>query len=735
MSMCSIAVVSTTLMLILQHRSLSRDLETRAEQRFDNSSATVERLIDHYLGRLQSRYESVATRPYIRAVVESGDVPTIADIASSLREKHGAPRLVFVDNEGQVIAGAGNARLDEQALAGVDSRLIVFEGKPFAVVSVGLRGGVLDIGRLVAAEPLPAAELESWTAISGAQVLFDREEGSSSGQRRKVLRDLEAWKLYVEAPRILAADQAAISSSRRNLFVAGAISLVVAFAAGLALSKGLVRPIQELGRAAERIGRGDFTVKLQSARVDEIGIVARAFELMTTNLRNVIVGVTESADHVESAAKRISTLTEGVATATIDQARETSDASATMDRICAQIEGVAQAASDSALVLGDSAHGSSTAVSGLVAISDALNKNALVLCEHTDERSSSLATSAGQIAASSKVLVENSAASSVAVEEIVRGTSEVNEYAEKSSRLSSRVVDIAEQGRENFQFTTDGMDAIQRETRNVEQSISGLGERIGEISGIVELIESIAEEAKLLALNGSIVAAQVGEEGRAFSVVAEQMNRLASRVFSETGKIVEAIRAVETETSNALSATGRSSESVSAGVELVNDASTTLNAIIEAARENNQNMDDVLAATKFQSQSSELALKRMEGTRAELEQIRVICSKQESITESVSQGSVALGEAAHEVLQATEAQASESARIVEIVETVRREVEGNSRSLLDQVAAFAEATERLERVNERAGANKESVNQVGTAVEELLGQAERLRDEIQRLRC
>jgi len=297
------------------------------------------------------------------------------------------------------------------------------------------------------------------------------------------------------------------------------------------------------------------------------------------------------------------------------------------------------------------------------------------------------------------------------------------------------VVDIAEQGRENFQFTTDGMDAIQRETRNVEQSISGLGERIGEISGIVELIESIAEEAKLLALNGSIVAAQVGEEGRAFSVVADQMNRLAIRVFSETGKIVEAIRAVETETSNALSATGRSSESVSAGVELVTDASTTLNAIIEAARENNKNMDDVLAATKFQSQSSELALKRMEGTRAELEQIRVICSKQESITESVSQGSVALGEAAHEVLQATEAQASESARIVEIVETVRREVERNSRSLLDQVAAFAEATERLERVNERASANKESVNQVGTAVYELLEQAERLRDEIQRLRC
>ena len=400
----------------------------------------------------------------------------------------------------------------------------------------------------------------------------------------------------------------------------------MAFAAGLALSQGLVRPIQDLGRAAERIGGGDFTVKLQSTRVDEIGIVARAFERMTTNLRNMISEVSESADHVESAANRISTLTEGVAAATVDQARETREASATMDRIFAQVEDVAQAASGSASVLEESVHGSSTAVRGLVAIGDALNKNARVLCEQTDEMSSSMATSTAQVARSSKVLIENSAASSSAFEEVVRKTLEVNRYAEESSRLSSRVVEIAEQGRQKVLSATDGMNVIKRETEQVEQSILTLDERIGDIASIVELIQSIADEANLLALNGSIVAAQAGEEGRAFSVVAEQMKELANRVFSETGRIVEAIRAVEAEKSSALHATGRSSESVSAGVVLGAEAGAALVAITEVAMENSRHMNDVLAATALQGQASKHALEQIDGARSELEQIRAACA-------------------------------------------------------------------------------------------------------------
>jgi len=171
------------------------------------------------------------------------------------------------------------------------------------------------------------------------------------------------------------------------------------------------------------------------------------------------------------------------------------------------------------------------------------------------------------------------------------------------------------------------------------------------------------------------------------------------------------------------------------GVKLAAAAGTSLDSITEVVRENGRFMRDVLSVTKSQSRASGQALELLEGTRSELEQIRVACSEQVDIAGGVSQDSVALGAAAHEVLQATAGQADQSARIVEIVETVRGEVERNSRSLLEQTAAFAEAKERLKCVNERAGANQESVDQVQTAVYELLQLAERLRAEIERLRC
>ena len=88
-SMCAIAVVSTAFMLVLQHRSLSRDLETRAVQRFDDAGDAVEHLLDHHLEVMQDRYESISARPYVGAIVESGDLPSIADVASSIAEKQG----------------------------------------------------------------------------------------------------------------------------------------------------------------------------------------------------------------------------------------------------------------------------------------------------------------------------------------------------------------------------------------------------------------------------------------------------------------------------------------------------------------------------------------------------------------------------------------------------------------------------------------------------------------------
>ena len=111
------------------------------------------------------------------------------------------------------------------------------------------------------------------------------------------------------------------------------------------------------------------------------------------------------------------------------------------------------------------------------------------------------------------------------------------------------------------------MEAIRDATDTVEKVIRGLGERAKEIGAIVDVIDDVADETNLLALNAAIIAAQAGEHGRAFSVVADEIKELADRVMASTKEIGSLIRAVQYESDAATAAIERGAESVWSGVE------------------------------------------------------------------------------------------------------------------------------------------------------------------------
>ena len=112
------------------------------------------------------------------------------------------------------------------------------------------------------------------------------------------------------------------------------------------------------------------------------------------------------------------------------------------------------------------------------------------------------------------------------------------------------------------------MEEIREATEAAERVIRGLGARTSEIGGILDVIEDVADETNLLALNAAIIAAQAGEQGKAFSVVAEEIKELADRVLASTKEIASLIGAVQLESENAIGAIEAGSGSVRDGVEL-----------------------------------------------------------------------------------------------------------------------------------------------------------------------
>jgi len=735
LALAGVAAFSTAVALLFHDRTLSRELERVARKRLEVAAVAAGRLAENHLDAMFERYRAVSGTPQFRANLEVEDPPTLNHYAADLLRLQGAARILFVDRTRRVAAGAGDAGLDVRAIAVPGRSLIEYRGRPWAVTSVPLETAGLPLGRLVAVEPLPARTIVEWSDLCGAQVRFGGSGGGDRNSLDAVSRRFGAMLMRVELS--LAPERAALARSRWNLLTAGILALLASLGVSLYFSRGLIRPILQIKAAAEQIGRGDFSVRIRSDRRDEIGDVARAFEAMAESLRRMLGHVAGAADRVEGTSAEIAAASGTVAAVTADQVRGIQQAARAMEEINARVSGVAATAATSARALNVSVEGSTSSFRELARTGDELNLNATALNAQVDEVGSSIEemlASAQRVSRSADELARAAEETSSSMEEMARSTQRADVNAGEGARLSTSVLDIAEKGRARVMETIQGMEAIRLATETAEGVIRGLAARAKEIGTIVKVIDDVSDETNLLALNAEIIAAQAGEHGRAFSVVAGEMKELSDRVLAGTKEIRGLITAVQAESANAIGAIEHGSRSVQSGVELAAEAGESLEEITGATRESGNRMLEIVSAMNEQNDAVSGVVRLMQHVRAGVEQIRTSGREQGAANEAVLRGSSAMREVARQVSGATGQQAQSAARIGDNIETVRRAVEEINRVLQEQSGACRQASELLETVSERTGSNEEAARLLEEVMRELLRQAEALREEVRRFR-
>ena len=266
-------------------------------------------------------------------------------------------------------------------------------------------------------------------------------------------------------------------------------------------------------------------------------------------------------------------------------------------------------------------------------------------------------------------------------------TEEVSGNAERAADVARHSVEVAHKGGDAVRRTIDGMNTIRETIQETSKRIKRLGESSQEIGNIVELINDIAEQTNILALNASIQASMAGDAGRGFAVVADEVQRLAERAANATKQIEVLVRTIQADTNEAVVSMERTTTDVVGGALLAENAGAALEEIEQVSNQIAALVQNISASARHQATSSQ----------------------------SISRNMQVLREISSQTAESTTATSDSIGKLAELAAQLRKSVtgfrlpEGSGQSVSGEYPVLrpeslaADEVERLRRVGGRAG--------------------------------
>ena len=372
---------------------------------------------------------------------------------------------------------------------------------------------------------------------------------------------------------------AAATRAGEYLLLAFGGAALLAIGAGALFARRIIRPVGQLVQVAERVGQGDLSRLVPVHSRDEIGQLAMTFNESIVRLRSLVQTEAERDEERRKHENLQRNITRFLDIATeISRGDLTRRGEVTTD------------------VLGSVVDAINVMVGELATIIDDVRDAAQQVLTNANEMIDAMEQTAGGAQTQSREAVSVSNA----METLTRSMRRVAEDAEASSASARRAFDAATKGEQAVRASLTGMQRIRGEVQRISRKVKSLADRSLEISEIVNTIEDIASQTHLLALNAAIEAAGAGESGLRFAVVAEEVRKLAERSGKAAKDIVVLIKAVQSETQQAVVAMEEGTKEVEAGYKVTVEAGDSLHQIGEISQKSSALAWDISQATQEQ---------------------------------------------------------------------------------------------------------------------------------------
>jgi methyl-accepting chemotaxis protein len=344
------------------------------------------------------------------------------------------------------------------------------------------------------------------------------------------------------------------------------------------------KPIMVMEKFLRKMSTGDMTEHVALTGKDEIASLSEAINTMSAHVKNMIVKMNGLASTISATAASITESPSSVLRIVDVQKKTLKEHTHRIEEMNASIVSIAKSSENLYLSSEDETNALKEITEYFSQITESANTfyiNALEAAASVEEMMSSIKETARII----EVLSASAEESTVALKEVNATMSEIHKNAKESVLLAEKVtLDASEKGLTSLNIAIQGIEDIKRSVHSIAVKINRLERRSEEIGSILHVIDEVAAQTNLLSLNAAILAAQAGEHGKSFIVVADEIKRLAEKTSASTKEIAELITTVQTETQSSVEMTSQGIETVDRGVKLIKEVDKALYSIIESSR-------------------------------------------------------------------------------------------------------------------------------------------------------
>jgi methyl-accepting chemotaxis protein len=461
-------------------------------------------------------------------------------------------------------------------------------------------------------------------------------------------------------------------------------------AATIVLSRDVTRPLHQLRELSREMAQGNFDVAPRVFADDEVGQLADSFGETRSNLRRLLGRVGGSGTTITDGVRVITGGTEMLVARSRDQSELTENSSMALENVRGGIGAVLGAADTVSELTQDA----STRALELQASAEEVARSMDYLFQSVEKTSSSTT----EMNASMNEMSRRTDVLAGIGEEVLSFVSQMDSTANELLSSSQSTAEIAQQVREDARAggeavnrTVEGINVTHELTMSTAQTIDELQRSVGQISQILNVIEEVANRTNLLSLNAAIIAAQAGEHGAGFTVVADEIRELAERTRGSTKEIGTIIKAVQSGSRQAVAKMHEGVAKVTDNVQLAQDAAQSLSKIVDSATNSFEMATRISRALGEQSQASRRLHEVTSRMSDHIAEINRATREQARGTQLMTQESERVRDIAAQVKNATEEQSSAGKGITAALERIA----DDARAMRDLLERQLQETDRI----------------------------------------